>query len=364
MKAIILAAGEGKRMHPNVEPKCLLHYKGVSIIIRLIKQLNQCGVEDIIVVVGYKKEKVKKEMTSNNVIILENDIYKNDININSMRLAMNKAIEKPDDIVVFEADIVMEDAFVEYTVGTDFENKSVWFTCGKLKTSGGMIKTDGKNNVVDIRVDKYSKKYKDYDKLTGIMRISRQHAKRFSDILNKETKNQYYLISWADNIETLPSVKGESQHFLFGTFNTLSEYNDVLDFDCDNKNCTKSIYLANVSELLPIEKYDEKRLLMVENSVVVENFWVIPLKIEKEHNLILDGHHSLEVAKRLELKCVPVIGFDYDEVDMWSLREELRVTKGDVIRNAVKGIIFPFKSIKHKFPNVIYKCSYQLDGLR
>ncbi|MCR4871631.1 MAG: phosphotransferase [Atopobiaceae bacterium] len=57
-RAIILAAGVGKRMAPlSYElPKALLTVRGEVLIERLIRQLREAGVEDVTVVTGYMKE--------------------------------------------------------------------------------------------------------------------------------------------------------------------------------------------------------------------------------------------------------------------------------------------------------------------
>lgn len=57
-RAIILAAGVGKRMAPlSYElPKALLSVRGEVLIERLIRQLHEAGIRDITVVTGYMKE--------------------------------------------------------------------------------------------------------------------------------------------------------------------------------------------------------------------------------------------------------------------------------------------------------------------
>lgn len=58
MKAIIIAAGKGNRLMPltNDIPKCLLTVKGKAILQWQLEALNQCGVKDVVLVRGYKKE--------------------------------------------------------------------------------------------------------------------------------------------------------------------------------------------------------------------------------------------------------------------------------------------------------------------
>jgi choline kinase len=60
MKAIILSAGQGKRLLPLTEevPKCLLPVRGKKLIEWQIDALHRCGVDDITVVTGYYSEKV------------------------------------------------------------------------------------------------------------------------------------------------------------------------------------------------------------------------------------------------------------------------------------------------------------------
>ena len=61
MKAIILSAGQGKRLLPLTEraPKCMLPVRGRPLIGRQIDALLRCGVDDITVVVGFGAESVE-----------------------------------------------------------------------------------------------------------------------------------------------------------------------------------------------------------------------------------------------------------------------------------------------------------------
>ena len=55
-KALILAAGKGKRMWPLTEntPKPLLPIAGKSIIENQINELTKAGVKEINILIGYK----------------------------------------------------------------------------------------------------------------------------------------------------------------------------------------------------------------------------------------------------------------------------------------------------------------------
>ena len=58
VKAIIIAAGMSSRLAEltDEKPKCMLEIKGKTILQRQIEAFNQCGITEIIVIRGYKKE--------------------------------------------------------------------------------------------------------------------------------------------------------------------------------------------------------------------------------------------------------------------------------------------------------------------
>lgn len=60
MKAVILAAGEGTRLRPRTEekPKPLVEVDGKPILTHCFETLLDLGIEDVVVVVGYRKEKI------------------------------------------------------------------------------------------------------------------------------------------------------------------------------------------------------------------------------------------------------------------------------------------------------------------
>ncbi len=60
LKAVIVAAGEGKRLRPLTEdlPKCLLPVGGRPLILHSLDALNALGVEDVALVVGHGRERL------------------------------------------------------------------------------------------------------------------------------------------------------------------------------------------------------------------------------------------------------------------------------------------------------------------
>ncbi|MFC1847930.1 bifunctional sugar-1-phosphate nucleotidylyltransferase/acetyltransferase [Chloroflexota bacterium] len=62
MKAVILAAGEGKRMHPltNTRPKVMLPIANRPIVEHLLIEMKEAGISDFIFIVGYHGETIRK----------------------------------------------------------------------------------------------------------------------------------------------------------------------------------------------------------------------------------------------------------------------------------------------------------------
>ena len=60
LKVIILAAGEGKRLRPLTDdkPKAMVKLFGMSLLERQINTFRECGINDIVVVTGYKNETI------------------------------------------------------------------------------------------------------------------------------------------------------------------------------------------------------------------------------------------------------------------------------------------------------------------
>lgn len=66
MRAIILAAGEAKRLRPLTEslPKCLIVIGGKAIIDYQVENLIKAGVTEIVVVTGFMAEKLETHLSS------------------------------------------------------------------------------------------------------------------------------------------------------------------------------------------------------------------------------------------------------------------------------------------------------------
>jgi len=62
-KVILLVAGEGKRLRPYTldRPKCMVEINGISLIDRQLAVLKAEGLDDIVMIGGYKADMLKRE---------------------------------------------------------------------------------------------------------------------------------------------------------------------------------------------------------------------------------------------------------------------------------------------------------------
>lgn len=210
-------------------PKCLLRMNNISILERLINQLAKYQIKDITVVIGYKKEQILKNLRNKNyyIKIIENKKFKEDMNILSLSLALQKD-KKP--FYLFEADCIFEDQCFELIFDPTFEKKSIWFSKGHFSESqyGGIIKSNKLNKVIDIKiVDKFEKKYKEYRKMIGILKVGDNEIEKYSDYLFKSCEvsiKQYYHMPWIEHINELKSYVSDFNNLKVISINTPEDF--------------------------------------------------------------------------------------------------------------------------------------------
>lgn len=120
MQAIILAAGMGKRLKELTDgnTKCMVKVNGVSMIERMLSQLDRLNLERIVLVVGYRGQQlidyIQTLTVKTRIEYVNNEIYDKTNNIYSLYMAKEYLLE--DDTLLLESDLIFEDALLEKIV--------------------------------------------------------------------------------------------------------------------------------------------------------------------------------------------------------------------------------------------------------
>jgi len=194
MKAIILAAGKSSRLYPLTldKPKCLLELeKGKTIIDFQIQILEKCGVKNIIVIVGYLHELIRKHL-GDKVNYLEFLDYKKYNNLHTLYSIREKL---DDDVVILYSDVLFSKSLLEKCVKSkeDFcllvHNKEILKDTARVKIINGSV----------IDIGNHIKVNEGDGNFIGVAKYSKEGMKKLIDksrefIGKKEYDNSYYIV--------------------------------------------------------------------------------------------------------------------------------------------------------------------------
>ena len=117
MQAVILAAGMGKRLGELTQSntKCMIKVNGVTLIERMLRQLEEKRLSRIVMVVGYEGKKLMEYVGALSirtpVVFVKNPIYDQTNNIYSLALA--KEYLCAEDTLLLESDLIFEDSVLD-----------------------------------------------------------------------------------------------------------------------------------------------------------------------------------------------------------------------------------------------------------
>jgi len=202
MQAIILAAGMGKRLgdltHDNT--KCMIKVNGVTLIERVLSQLDKQKLERIIIVIGYEGKKLQNYISTLNIVtpleFVENPIYNITNNIYSLYLAKEKLHE--DDTILLESDLIFEDSILSKIINAEYHSLAL---VAKFKSwmDGTVVELDFEDNIKQF-ITKKQFKFEEislYYKTVNIYKFSKEfsdtHYIPFLEAYSKALgRNEYY----------------------------------------------------------------------------------------------------------------------------------------------------------------------------
>lgn len=237
MQAIILAAGMGKRLKELTKnnTKCMVKVNGVTLIERMLHQIERQHLSRIVIVVGYEGRKLIDYIDTlgiqTPIVYVNNPIYNKTNNIYSLYLAKDYLCSE--DTLLFESDIIVDDEIIDILVNDPRDTLALvdkyesWMdgTCVKL----------GDDDSIEAFIPGAKFKFteiKDYYKTVNIYKFgkhfSETHYIPFLEAYSKALgDNEYYeqvlrVITMLDN----PEIKAKrltGQHWY--------EIDDIQDLD-------------------------------------------------------------------------------------------------------------------------------------
>lgn len=122
MKAVLLAAGIGRRMGADAPPKSLLEVGHSSLLKLTLESLRAAGILDVVLVVGYQKDRVAAQARAHagpmKLAIVENPRY-----LEGAILSLWSARDYlDDDVMVMDADVLCPPAGIERLVRSPHRN--------------------------------------------------------------------------------------------------------------------------------------------------------------------------------------------------------------------------------------------------
>ena len=270
MNAVIMAAGTASRFAPlsYEKPKGLLEVKGEVLIERQIRQLKAAGVNDIIVVTGYKAEMFGYLATKYGVSLVYNEDYNRYNNISSLFRVVDRL---EDTFICCSDNYFAENVFLH---GSKHSFYSALYAEGV--TNEYCLDLDENDNIVGVSIGGSDSWY-----MVGHVFFSKEFSVRFRDIMlaeydKQETKDGYWEDLYVRYIDKLPNMKIRrfSPHDIeeFDSLEQLRLFDDKFMFD---SGCS---IMQNICSVLCCQERDIVNIAVTKKSMTAEGFEFFCLK--------------------------------------------------------------------------------------
>ena len=305
MNAIIMAAGTSSRFAPlsYEKPKGLLNVKGEILIERQIRQLQEAGISDITVVVGYKAELFEYLIDKFNVSLILNEEYNQYNNTSSII----RVIDKLEDTYICSSDNYFpKNVFIEIPTNSYY---SALYTKGA--TGEYCISTDAQDNIISVTVGGKDSWY-----MIGHVFFNKDFSEKFRQIMIKEyqkeeTKKEYWEDVYIKHINELPLMKiHRYQPHDIEEFDSLEE---LRMFDENYINHTGCQIFQNITSILQCEEKDIYQINVLKKGMTNSSFSFTCKKDGKKYVYRHPGsgtetficrdseYFSMQIAKKLGL---------------------------------------------------------------
>jgi len=212
MKAIILAAGMGTRLGSLTKnlPKMLLKLNGITILDFQLMALKSSGIRDIIIVSGFKHERVINHVkkcnfcssSEVNIKFVRNEKFYETNNAYSLCLALNSLDKIDNEVIILDGDIIFDVGLLDELLNSSYQNVAVCDNSRKATSEDAKVLI--KNNYI-LAIGKEIQSEFIY---TSLIRLGGEFLRKFSkQISNERYNNDWYSIPLTDMLKSDPSYK-------------------------------------------------------------------------------------------------------------------------------------------------------------
>ena len=194
MKALVLAAGFGKRLQPitNTIPKSMLEVNGTPLLANALNNLTSLGITDIGIVVGHKADYIRSRIGNDwngaKVTYFENERYLETNNIVSL---YNAASFCDDEMLMLECDIFYHKELVEKLIAGKGDCSILVSPFNPQTMDGSVVRIEG-DRAVELVLGKWQAKdfdYTDTRKTVNMYRFSKDFIGKYMPLIKWYVEN-------------------------------------------------------------------------------------------------------------------------------------------------------------------------------
>lgn len=231
MKAILLAAGLGTRLNSDMPgiPKCMVDLGGKTLIKDTIRKLNNKGIDEIAVVVGYKANVVIENTKNDNVRFFLNPFYDRTNSIASLWFARD--FLQGDDFLLLNADVFFASQILNELLD---DGRSPVLFADKTRKEEADYKLCYDNNILikhgkELRGAEISGEY------IGIAKINKSFLPVFKKRLDELIGTQQHGLWWENVLYSLIVemniyISEIPQGLFWAEVDTIGDYNRIIDY--------------------------------------------------------------------------------------------------------------------------------------
>tara|TARA_Y100000768_G_scaffold197872_1_gene148710 strand:- start:245 stop:967 length:723 start_codon:yes stop_codon:yes gene_type:complete len=201
---IILAAGKGSRLYPLTKniPKCLIKFRGKSILDYQLENCKKMNIKKIFLVSGHKSNKINRK----NITKIKNEKYESTNMVYSL-FKLKKLFNGSEDLIISYGDIIYKDKILKKLIDSRNQISTVidtkWYGYWKSRMQNPLEDAESLRFTKNLHITDIGKKVNNLREIQGqyigltkiSKKISKKVYKTWKDINKKNVKckNNLYI---------------------------------------------------------------------------------------------------------------------------------------------------------------------------